>query len=116
EADYYLWSNGDRENNITIYRGGFYMVEARNSCGIFSDSISIIQGCACTAYIPTAFTPNGDGVNDIFRVNMNCSVLNEFTFYIFNRWGQRIFISNNLNEGWDGTYGGQPAATGVYYY
>ncbi len=84
-------------------------------------------GCRDTAYvtitvdtaadggIPTAFTPNGDGHNDVFRpVGFRYHHLVEFR--IFNRWGQEVFYSTNLKDGWDGTFNGTPQEMGTYYY
>jgi gliding motility-associated-like protein len=53
-------------------------------------------------YIPNSFTPNGDGLNDIFSaVGYN---IVEFEMLIFNRWGEKIFQSDNINFGWNGSY------------
>lgn len=65
-------------------------------------------------YIPNAFVPNNDGLNDIFKpVISNAS---NYNFKIFNRWGKLIFETNDYNEGWDGTYKGSLAENGVYTY
>jgi gliding motility-associated-like protein len=67
-----------------------------------------------TVVFPTAFTPNGDGVNDLFipqRVGVST-----FTFTIYNRWGQAVFTTNKEGEGWDGNFLGQPASSDVYIY
>ena len=66
--------------------------------------------------IPSAFSPNGDGVNDIFRVLGSINL--EFSnMSIFNRWGEKVFESNLLEDGWDGNFRGraQPSGTYVYY-
>jgi len=66
-------------------------------------------------FIPSAFTPNGDGLNDRFRI----SVYDNYTvnkFLIYNRWGAVIFKSNNPGDGWDGTYKGYPQQIGSYIY
>jgi gliding motility-associated-like protein len=64
-------------------------------------------------YMPTAFTPNGDGKNDLFRpFNVGIEKLNYFK--IFNRWGQQIFSTSVMNEGWNGKVGGIDQPTGVY--
>ncbi len=66
-------------------------------------------------YIPTAFTPNNDGLNDVFRpVGMNFRSLVEF--HVYNRWGQQVFFSNTIDHGWDGTFNGVPQELGDYYY
>lgn len=65
--------------------------------------------------IPSAFTPNGDGLNDIFKiVNSNFERLLSFTVY--NRYGQEVFHTTDINKGWDGNVDGQPAATDIYFY
>ncbi len=64
--------------------------------------------------LPTAFSPNGDGINDVFAYAGNNIV--ELELYVFNRWGNLIFESRDLNTGWDGTYKRQSVSTGVYPY
>jgi len=67
-------------------------------------------------WLPDAFTPNGDGLNDIFRIitdNPNVQVIN---LAVHNRWGQHVFSSNRSNEGWDGTLHGVPAAGGIFFW
>ncbi len=66
-------------------------------------------------FIPTAFTPNGDGLNDIFKLG-NARFDRLANFEIYDRWGQVIFRSTNKNVGWDGTYKGEPMDMGVYHY
>lgn len=64
-------------------------------------------------YLPTAFTPNGDGLNDVaipYLVKMKSLV----SFSVFNRWGARIFYSQQEGKGWDGRSNGEPQPTGVY--
>jgi gliding motility-associated-like protein len=66
-------------------------------------------------YVPSAFTPNGDGKNDVFRVaHLGHNTLREFR--VFNRWGEEVFSTISNKDGWDGTYKGQPQEVGVYYY
>lgn len=65
-------------------------------------------------YIPSSFTPNGDGVNDTFGIKGEGKF--SFRLLIFNRWGEKIFESNNPNNQWDGTYHNQPAQQGEYIY
>lgn len=67
-----------------------------------------------TLYVPNAFTPDGDGVNEIFLA-MGEEV-QDFEMLIFNRWGELIFTSDHISNGWDGTYHGQPVESEVYVY
>jgi gliding motility-associated-like protein len=94
------------------------------SCGIdtIENVISIFScdtdnGSTCTLYIPNAFSPNNDNTNDFFFPikNAACS-LTEYTLFIYNRWGERIYESDNINDKWNGQYRNQNCPTGVYYY
>jgi gliding motility-associated-like protein len=86
-------------------------------------AVQATDGCSATAGIsigvfyklnmPNAFTPNGDGKNDVYRVPPATQVaISRFTVY--NRWGERIYTTTNSTEGWDGRLGGQPQLTGTY--
>ncbi|HPA36181.1 MAG TPA: gliding motility-associated C-terminal domain-containing protein, partial [Chitinophagales bacterium] len=63
-------------------------------------------------FIPNAFTPNGDGANDTFRVRSE--ILTEMILKIYDRWGNEVFYTNNITDGWDGQYKGAAAPPDVY--
>ena len=85
-----------------------------NGC-IAMDSIFINMSVTSTLYVPNSFTPNnGDGTNDIFRVKY--TNISEFNIMIFDRWGEIIFESNDIDFGWDGTYKGLIVQDGIYVY
>jgi gliding motility-associated-like protein len=63
-------------------------------------------------YVPNAFTPNGDGLNDIFQAKG--FYITKFDMQIFDRWGEQIFTSNDINKGWDGTIKGKIIENSVY--
>lgn len=65
-------------------------------------------------YIPTAFTPNGDGLNDVWRIRG--PQLKELKLQVFNRWGQVVFQTTEAGKGWDGSFQGKPQQTGSYIY
>lgn len=65
--------------------------------------------------MPNAFTPNGDGINDIYKAKDGYQSLVEFHAYIFNRWGQKLFDWTDPAQGWDGTFHGKPVKDGVYF-
>jgi gliding motility-associated-like protein len=70
-----------------------------------------------TLYIPNSFSPNGDGRNDLFLAQGNDINLESFLMQVFDRGGQKIFETNDINEGWDGTInGGEEAPVGIYIY
>jgi len=66
--------------------------------------------------MPNAFTPNGDGLNDLFRVPVSVPCEELVLFQVFDRWGEQVFSSTLEGIGWDGTYRGKPQETGVYIY
>ncbi|MBS1600425.1 MAG: gliding motility-associated C-terminal domain-containing protein [Bacteroidetes bacterium] len=66
-------------------------------------------------YMPNAFTPNGDGKNDVFRIPPDVTILlTEFSIY--DRWGNKVFSTRNISQGWNGMFGGDYANAGVYVY
>jgi len=65
--------------------------------------------------MPNAFTPNADGINDCFRIKY-FGQIQELQFFIYNRWGNKVFESSNPNDCWDGTFKGNPAEAGNYVY
>lgn len=65
-------------------------------------------------FVPNVFTPNGDGRNDKLLVFGN--YVSTIRFQVFNQWGELLFVSENMNTGWDGTYRGRPQPVGVYAY
>ncbi|GAB4455930.1 MAG: hypothetical protein OHK0036_19670 [Bacteroidia bacterium] len=69
-----------------------------------------------TMYIPDAFTPNGDGINDVFNVKGAGFVEEGFEMRIYDRWGELIYKTNDVMKGWDGTVKGTPAKNDVYVY
>ena len=66
--------------------------------------------------LPNAFTPDGDGLNDVFKAIGQPDNLSSFSMTIFNRWGQMVFESSDISLGWDGTYQGKPAPAGTYVF
>jgi gliding motility-associated-like protein len=84
-------------------------------CISLSDTIKLIpMDCAQDVFVPNAFSPNGDLNNDVFFVHG--TGINSIELIIFNRWGEKIFESTNIKNGWDGTFNGQVCNTGVFVY
>jgi gliding motility-associated-like protein len=65
-------------------------------------------------YVPNAFTPNGDGIND--QVHVHSENIKSLKFNIYDQWGELLFASVNQENGWDGTYKGAKEPVGVYVY
>ncbi|HLG40159.1 MAG TPA: gliding motility-associated C-terminal domain-containing protein, partial [Chitinophagaceae bacterium] len=108
----YLWQDGSPGALFTVSQPGIYRVSVANYCGSTNDTVIVSEG-VCKLYVPSAFTPNNDGLNDIFRANYGENVT-VFEMKIYNRWGQMIFGSNDINEGWDGTFKGKEQPAGTY--
>ena len=65
-------------------------------------------------FIPNAFTPNGDGNNDVWRVRSN--FIDELSLVVYDRWGEEIFTTTDPTQGWDGTFEGDLMSPDVYGY
>ena len=76
--------------------------------------LNVVVENVCDVFIPDAFSPNGDGQNDEFKVYSHC--ITELTLQIFDRWGNQVFNGSNSSAAWDGTYGGSLMNTGTYIY
>lgn len=79
------------------------------------DTINVLVVFNASFAVPTAFTPNGDGINDIFRP-LTVGYRSLKFFKVFNRWGEEVYTGNTLETGWDGTCNGKPGDLGVYYW
>ncbi len=114
-ATEYTWQDGTHDSTITVTSPGLYWVRVVvNNC-TKSDSIRLTSCPVLTYfYLPTAFTPNGDGLNDVFRPISNEII--DFHLIIFNRWGEIVFETGDSGKGWDGTCKGSYCAPGVYTY
>jgi gliding motility-associated-like protein len=95
---------------VTIILSGF----DEKGC-VNTDSIRIDVDYKDQTFIPTAFSPNGDGKNDLFKVG-SISFQKLLEFRIFNRWGQEVFTTTDPQQGWDGKYKGVLQDVGTYHY
>ncbi len=114
----YSWSTGanTQTTNVTLYETTLITVEVDILGCKTTDNITVNMNC--NLYFPNIFTPNRDGINDVYRpqqVNME-----SFEMVIYNRWGELVYQgkgnSYSTNNGWDGTYKGEQAPIGVYVY
>lgn len=97
------WSEPDIDGLNPTLPAGTYLLTAENACGISVDVVDVTQEyCGCDMWVPTAFTPDNDGVNDGFRVETNCPELDEFQFQIFDRWGELIWSTEDPETAWRG--------------
>ncbi len=120
---HYQWRQPVFFNNDTLYgtyalvrNSGYIYLDVTDQYGCTSsDSLYITPHPCCNVYFSNAFTPNGDGKNDVFKP-ITIGHHDVAYFRIFNRWGQLIFSSSSENNGWDGTVDGKPADLGTYFY
>lgn len=89
-------------------------VTAPNGCSQTAQATVNVDLPCAPAFMPTIFSPNGDGLNDELCLMGSCIL--SMTFSIYNRWGELVYTSNNQLECWDGTFRGKPAPAGVYAY
>ncbi len=124
-SNYYNWtimsgesvllSRTDATHTYTFKEAGTYLIRLRaeNAHCSATDSVTVkISESAISA--PNVFTPNGDGINDEFRVAYKSII--EFQGIIFNRWGTKIFEWTDIQKGWNGTHNGKPVSEGAYFY
>ncbi len=117
--DRYRWSTGATEASIVVKTEGtvWLMVETDHDLAagsiICSASDTLQVGITGCVFVPNAFSPNGNGRNDVFYAKCGFPLL-DFEMIILNRWGQIVFQSHDISEGWDGSYQGQPCPYGVY--
>lgn len=114
QFDQYLWQDGSTDHQLMATNYGFYWVEAfKGGCEV-SDSIMISEECPSQIWFPNVFTPNSDGRNDRFLPVYENII--RYQVYIFNRWGQLIYESKDIDEGWDGKFKGQMCSNGTYFF
>jgi gliding motility-associated-like protein len=116
-AEYFLWFDGTELSSHVFYESGNYSVTVSNGCESVSRNWNMeFEDCNVYFYIPNSFTPNNDGVNDIWFPEINGWT--EVETWVFNRWGEIVFYSSNPNNPWVGEVrdGGYFAPDGVYSY
>ncbi len=110
----YFWNNGTSNLPLVVNTDGVYTVYTSNSCGTVSDAVTVrTEKCSCNVDVPNAFSPNSDGVNDMFYVRGDCE---DFVLRIYDRWGEKVFESKQLSNGWDGTFNGMKMNSGIFDY
>ena len=112
----YLWNTNESVCCIRPRYTGTYELTLSNECGNASDTAYVeISPCDECLVLPNAFTPNGDGRNDLFKPIIQCAIAN-YILKIYNRWGALVWSSTDPGKGWNGRNEGQIADAGVYIY
>lgn len=131
-SSYQWWTEGaevvERDNNRILLQwsqSGRYVIKVleTNAEGCHGDTVYAtvwvrdagLAGCEEILEVPNLFTPNGDQLNDLFRIRC-LGVPEQFSLRILNRWGSTVFHSTSPDQSWDGTHNGQPCAEGTYFY
>lgn len=114
----YNWSNGSSDSIINNLAAGTYTLIVQDNTGCTTTGQAIINetniACDFFVYTPNMFSPNGDGENDVFFVRGKG--IATLSVKIYNRWGNKVFEINDVNQGWDGTYKGSDQGTAVFVY
>jgi gliding motility-associated-like protein len=108
----YQWSTGSSQPFIQVDTPGLYSLKMVNRCGEAQHTVRIDKG-ACGFYLPSAFTPNGDGLNDVFKP-ISAVMPSYFKMRVFNRWGELVFQSADASKGWNGVFRGRLQEQGGY--
>jgi len=115
---YYEWSTGAATQTISVSAGEYILwVEVEKDGCISSDTVAVSQypdDGGCMIAVPTAFSPNGDGYNDVLYPRGYC--VDNMELMIFNRLGEMVFKSTSMSQGWDGKYEGEYQDTQVFVY
>ena len=110
-----IWyPGGIRGNNILIDSAGTYLVYSTDQNCTSVNEITLTEYCNNQVFIPNGFTPDGNGLNDVFKPVLN--YITDYEMFIYNRWGELIFKTNDINIGWDGTYMNNECQIDVYVY
>ena len=119
----FLWNTGETQRYITAEYNDWYSVVIESALGCFGqDSVYVFflepipEPIQPEIYLPNAFTPDGDGLNDDFKVINPPDNIESFAMYIYNRWGQKVFETKDITHGWDGTFQGKASPSGTYVY
>jgi gliding motility-associated-like protein len=85
------------------------------SCVPFHLKTEFKDCIGCKIFVPNAFSPNDDRLNDVLKAYSSCPI-EEYQLQVFNRWGQNVFETKNIGTGWDGNFNGKKQPNGVYIY
>lgn len=110
----YFWSNGSIESSIEVTSSGKYSLSIDSNGCVSKDSITIMFD-DCTVYVPSCFSPNSDGINDVLKIFIS-DYIDEMELLIFNRWGELVFKSSQNQLIWDGTYLNKAVNEDIYPY
>lgn len=110
----FFWLDGSRDTLRQMTEAGTLLARNKDCVQPVEIRFRLERApCPCSIYLPSAFSPNGDGINDQLALYADCQPIS-LHFTIFDRWGNRVFTSQTLNASWDGTIRQKPAPAGSY--
>ncbi len=110
-----FWNNGSISQNLQVSNTGIYYGEYIDESGCLNSDTIQIEFVHHSIYVPNAFSPNGDGLNDCFQPYFSTiDIIENFTLSIFSRWGSLIFQTSRVEDCWDGTLNGKKLNSGVF--
>lgn len=113
-----IWNNTVVGNSFVLkdYDGPL-TVKTENACGADSVSIEVsLIDCYCNLDFPSAFTPNQDNLNETLNPYVDCPKLAQYVIKVYNRWGEQVYESTDIEKSWDGSYKGVVCPNGVYFW
>jgi gliding motility-associated-like protein len=117
----YAWSTGASTPSIQVNSPGLYTIDITAPCATATDDVEIIPGSDCDVhegiYVPNVFSPNGDGINDVFTISFGSDLtVSAVSGTIYDRWGNLVFASDQQPFEWNGFFGDEKMQPGVYAY
>lgn len=118
ETATFLWPDGSTEVERILNQGGIFDIEVILPCYTIPLTLTIIaEDCLQPFFIPTAFSPNGDGINDVFQPLLSPYLeLESYQLTIYNRWGNQVFQTTQHKTHWDGQFNNQSLGEGVFFW
>ncbi len=118
----YLWNDGSSTPAFQVTAPGLYSIEVTTPCSIIAQDVDVYPGTDCVVpkihagiHIPNVFSPDGDGINDVFTVSFGSDLeITAMEGTIFDRWGNLVFGSKDIPFNWDGFFNKEPVMPGVY--
>ena len=121
EYQLYEWYNSEdnllsvhSDLSVTDSDSYYVLVTDENNCKDYSENAIVHTLGRTELYIPTAFTPNGDDHNELFVIHANN--IYSYNIKIYNKWGDKLFVSDTIYKSWDGTFDSNKVQQGAYYY
>lgn len=108
----YVWQDGSTSNIYIAKRTGLYTVSVAGNCGVQNADVFITE-LPCVISFPSAFSPNGDGLNETFGI-LHAPALQSYQLVVYNRWGQKVFESDKASVSWNGRYNDKLQPNGAY--